>query len=75
VLSWGESDRLTGHNRWPRPDCWAVRALPYDQRMQPKLVRREIPEALLAHDPGGCLGRIRSLPCGRAGQWRLEPDH
>jgi endo-1,4-beta-xylanase len=51
VLSWGLSDRFTGHNRWPRRDGWAVRALPYDRCMQPKLARREIAEALLAHDP------------------------
>ena len=51
VLSWGLSDRFTGHNRWPRPDRWAVRALPYDHCMQPKLARREIAEAFLAHDP------------------------
>jgi endo-1,4-beta-xylanase len=50
VLSWGLSDRFTGHNRWPRPDRWAVRALPYDHCMQPKLARREIAEAFLAHD-------------------------
>jgi endo-1,4-beta-xylanase len=51
VLSWGLSDRFTGHNRWPRRDRWAVRALPYDHCMQPKLARREVAEAFLAHDP------------------------
>jgi endo-1,4-beta-xylanase len=50
VLSWGLSDRFTGHNRWPRKDGWAVRALPYDYYMQPKLARREIAEAFLSHD-------------------------
>jgi endo-1,4-beta-xylanase len=50
VLSWGLSDRFTGHNRWPREDGWAVGALPYDYYMQPKLARREIPEAFLSHD-------------------------
>jgi endo-1,4-beta-xylanase len=50
VLSWGLSDRFTGHNRWPRSDGWAVRALPYDHCMQPKRARQEIAEALLAHD-------------------------
>ena len=51
VLSWGLTDRFTGHNRWPRDDGWAVRALPYDHCMRPKLARREIAEAFLAHDP------------------------
>jgi endo-1,4-beta-xylanase len=51
VLSWGLTDRFTGHNRWPRGDGWAVRALPYDHCLQPKLARREIAEAFLAHDP------------------------
>jgi endo-1,4-beta-xylanase len=50
VLSWGLSDRFTGHNRWPREDGWAVGALPYDYYMQPKLARREIAEAFLSHD-------------------------
>jgi endo-1,4-beta-xylanase len=51
VLSWGLCDRYTGHNRWPRPDGWAVRALPYDHCLQPKLARDEIANAFLAHDP------------------------
>jgi endo-1,4-beta-xylanase len=51
VLTWGLSDRYTGLNRWPREDGWAVRGLPYDYCLQPKLARQEITNAFLAHDP------------------------
>ena len=51
VLTWGLSDRYTGLNRWPREDGWAVRGLPYDHCLQPKLARNEIAAAFLAHDP------------------------
>jgi endo-1,4-beta-xylanase len=51
VLTWGLSDRYTGLNRWPREDGWAVRGLPYDHCLQPKLAREEIANAFLAHDP------------------------
>lgn len=52
VLVWGLSDSFTGHNRWPRDDGWAVRPLPYDHCMQPKLARQEIAAAFLAHEAG-----------------------
>ena len=51
VVCWGLSDRYTGLNRWPRQDGWAVRGLPYDHCLQPKLARQEIANAFLAHDP------------------------
>jgi endo-1,4-beta-xylanase len=50
VLTWGLTDRYTGLNRWPRPDGWAVRGLPYDHCLQPKLAREAIAQAFLAHE-------------------------
>jgi endo-1,4-beta-xylanase len=49
VLSWGLSDRYGGLDRWPRPDGWAVRGLPYDRCMQAKPARDAIAAAFLAH--------------------------
>ena len=46
----GLADRFTVHDPLSRHDGWAVRALPYDQCMQPKLAWREIAEASHAHD-------------------------
>lgn len=51
VLVWGLTDRYGGLDRWPRPDGWAVRGLPFDACMQPKPARDAIVEAFLAHDP------------------------
>ena len=51
VLTWGLSDRYTGLNRWRRQDGWAVRGLPYDHCLQPKLARDQIAAAFLAHEP------------------------
>ncbi len=51
VLVWGLTDRYSGLNRWPRPDGWMVRGLPFDQCMQPKPARDAILDAFLAHDP------------------------
>jgi endo-1,4-beta-xylanase len=51
VLTWGLSDRYTGLNRWPRDDGWAVRGLPYDHCLKPKLARHSIAEAFLPFDP------------------------
>jgi endo-1,4-beta-xylanase len=51
VLTWGLSDRYTGLNRWPRQDGWAVRGLPYDHCLQPKLARHEIANAFLVQVP------------------------
>ncbi|HMR33240.1 MAG TPA: endo-1,4-beta-xylanase [Geminicoccaceae bacterium] len=50
VLVWGLTDRYGGLDRWPRPDGWAVRGLPFDACMQPKPARDAIVEAFLAHD-------------------------
>ena len=51
VLVWGLADVYGGLDRWPRPDAWAVRGLPFDACMQPKPARNAIVEAFLAHEP------------------------
>ena len=71
----GLADRFTMHDRWSRHDGWAVRALPYDQCMQPKLAWREIAEAFHAHDRDRSIRQGRPLPCGRNVPRQVEPAH
>ena len=51
VLSWASPIASPGTIAGRAHDGWAVRALPYDHCMQPKLAWREIAEAFHAHDP------------------------
>jgi endo-1,4-beta-xylanase len=45
VLTWGMSDRDSGHNRWPREDGYLVRGLPYDVCLANKPLRQTMIDA------------------------------
>lgn len=51
ILTWGMSDRDSGHNRWPREDGYLVRGLPYDVCLKEKSLRQAMLKSFASAAP------------------------